>query len=66
VVHGNPGQYRHLTDSISELKIDQGPGYCVYCSQRGERLLLLLARGDKSTLQRDVSLAVKLAKNMRD
>jgi putative addiction module killer protein len=37
-----------------------------YYSQRGERLLLLLAGGDKSTQQRDVSLAVKLAKNIRD
>jgi putative addiction module killer protein len=66
LVHGNPGQHRHLTDGVSELKIDLGPGYRVYYSQRGERLLLLLAGGDKSTQQRDVSLAVKLAKNIRD
>jgi putative addiction module killer protein len=66
LVHGNPGQHRHLTDGVSELKIDLGPGYRVYYSQRGDRLLLLLAGGDKSTQQRDVLLAAKLAKNIRD
>ncbi len=66
LVHGNPGQHRHLADGVSELKIDLGPGYRVYYSQRGDRLLLLLAGGDKSTQQRDVLLAVKLAKNIRD
>ena len=49
LVHGNPGRYRDLTDGVSELKIDVGPGYRVYYSQRGARLLLLLVGGDKST-----------------
>lgn len=26
LVHGNPGQCRALTDGVSELKIDVGPG----------------------------------------
>lgn len=30
LVHGNPGTHRHLTDGVSELKIDVGPGYRVY------------------------------------
>ena len=46
-VHGNPGKYRNLTDGISELKIDFGPEYRVYYTQRGTHLLLLLAGGDK-------------------
>jgi putative addiction module killer protein len=29
-IDGNPGQHRDLTDGISELKIDVGPGYRVY------------------------------------
>ena len=40
LVHGNPGSHRHLTDGVSELKIDVGPGYRVYYTQRGDRLLL--------------------------
>ena len=30
LVHGNPGQHRNLSDGVSELKIDFGPGYRVY------------------------------------
>jgi len=47
LIHGNPGVHRNLTQGVSELKIDVGPGYRVYYSQRGERLLLLVAGGDK-------------------
>lgn len=63
LIQGNPGQYRHLTEGISELKIDFGPGYRVYYTQRGTRLLLLLAGGDKSTQQKDIAKAIWLAKN---
>lgn len=63
LIHGNPGQHRHLTDGISELKIDFGPGYRVYYSQRGQRLLILLAGGDKSSQQKDIAAAIRLAKN---
>jgi probable addiction module antidote protein/putative addiction module killer protein len=44
LIDGNPGQHRDLTDGVSELKIDVGPGYRVYYSQRGTRLLLLSRR----------------------
>ncbi len=26
LAHGNPGSFRNLTDGVSELKIDVGPG----------------------------------------
>ena len=66
LVHGNPGTHRHLTDGISELKIDVGPGYRVYYTIRGTRLLLLLAGGDKSTQRRDVEKAIRLARNYEE
>jgi putative addiction module killer protein len=62
----NPGQHRHLTDGVSELKIDGGPGYRVYYSQRGSRLLLLLAGGDKSSQSKDIELAIRLARNFEE
>ena len=34
LIHGNPGVHRNLTGGVSELKIDVGPGYRVYYSQR--------------------------------
>ena len=29
LIDGNPGQHRDLTDGVSELKVDIGPGYRV-------------------------------------
>lgn len=61
LVHGNPGTHRHLTHGVSELKVDVGPGYRVYYTQRGDRLLLLLAGGDKSTQVKDIARAIRMA-----
>lgn len=64
LVHGNPGQHRHLTAGVSELKIDFGPGYRVYYTKRGDRLLILLAGGDKSSQRRDIRRAIEIAENL--
>ena len=66
LIDGNPGQHRDLTDGVSELKIDFGPGYRVYYTQRGQRLLLLLVGGDKSTQQKDIETAIRLARNFKE
>ena len=66
LIGGNPGQHRNLSDGVSELKIDFGPGYRVYYSQRGTRLLLLLVGGDKSSQSKDIQLAIKLSKNFKE
>lgn len=61
LIHGNPGLHRNLTHGVSELKVDVGPGYRVYYAQRGDRLLLLLVGGDKSTQPKDIARAIRLA-----
>jgi len=66
LVHGNPGSHRNLPDGVSELKIDVGPGYRVYYTQRGDRLLLLLAGGNKSTQQQDIDRAIELARAFQE
>lgn len=66
LIGGNPGQHRNLTGGVSELKVDFGPGYRVYYSLRGERLLLLLVGGDKSSQSKDIELALRLAKNFKE
>jgi putative addiction module killer protein len=66
LVHGNPGSHRDLTAGVSELKIDFGPGYRVYYAQRGDRLLLLLVGGDKSTQQKDIERAIELARGFQE
>jgi len=66
LVHGNPGLHRNLTDGVSDLKIDVGPGYRVYYIKRGNRLLLLLAGGDKSSQRKDIEMAILLARNYQE
>lgn len=66
LIHANPAQHRALTDGVFELKIDIGPGYRVYYTKRGSRILLLLAGGDKATQQKDIQLAIQLAKNFQE
>lgn len=61
LVHGHPGTHRNLTHGVSELKVDVGPGYRVYYTQRGDRLLLLLIGGDESTQSKDIAKAIGLA-----
>ena len=66
LIHGNPGDHRNLQGGVSELKIDLGPGYRVYYTQRGEQLLLLLIGGDKSSQAKDIAKAQQLAKDFEE
>ena len=66
LIHSNPGAHRNLTEGVSELKVDVGPGYRVYYSQRGDRLLLLIAGGDKSTQVKDIAKALELNRNFTE
>ena len=51
---------------ISELRIDYGPGYRVYYLHEGERLILLLCGGDKSTQSADIAAARDIAQQWRE
>ena len=64
LIHGNPGQHRVLTDGIRELKVDFGPGYRVYYTERAGVLIVLLAGGDKSSQAKDITNAIALAKGL--
>ena len=66
LIHGNPGDHRNLTNGVSELKVDVGPGYRVYYSKRGIRLLLLLIGGDKSSQDKDLAKAIRLATQFKE
>lgn len=61
---GNPGEHRILTGGVAELKIDHGPGYRVYYTRRGNKLVILLCGGNKASQQTDIELALWLAKNL--
>lgn len=56
---GNFGDHKFESDGVWELRIDYGPGYRVYYALDGDRIILLLVGGDKSTQASDLTKAVK-------
>ncbi len=58
---GNPGDVKPVGGGICELRIDHGPGYRVYYLHQGDRLILLLCGGDKSTQDADITAARLIA-----
>ena len=63
---GNFGDCKPLTDGVWELRIDHGPGYRVYFAQRGLEIVILLAGGDKCTQDKDIKIALGLAKQIKE
>jgi putative addiction module killer protein len=61
---GNPGDVRPVGEGVSELRIDYGPGYRVYFVQREQRVVILLAGGDKRTQTQDIQTAITLARDV--
>ena len=57
---GSFGDYKVLDDSVSELRFFFGPGYRVYYTVQGKRVVLLLHGGDKSDQRRDIEKARKI------
>lgn len=64
LIMGNPGDVKALGEGVSEMRIDQGPGYRVYYTQHGRSVVILLAGGDKSTQDKDIRTALRLARNL--
>ncbi|RUO55927.1 type II toxin-antitoxin system RelE/ParE family toxin [Pseudidiomarina homiensis] len=61
---GNPGTHRNLKHGVSELKVNVGPGYRVYYTERDNLLIVLLCGGDKNSQQDDIKRAYNLVKGL--
>jgi putative addiction module killer protein len=63
---GNFGDSKPVGDGVSELRIDYGPGFRVYFTMRGREIVILLCGGDKSTQNRDIETAERIAQNIEE
>jgi len=61
LANGLRGDVQPVGKGISELRIHHGPGYRVYFKEVGMEIVVLLCGGDKSTQQRDIETAQRLA-----
>ncbi|CAB0149717.1 hypothetical protein PSI9734_00290 [Pseudidiomarina piscicola] len=61
---GNPGKFRNLKHGVSEMKVDVGPGYRIYFTERDQVLIILLCGGNKASQKHDIQLAYKLVKSL--
>ena len=56
----NLGDFKNLGDKICEMRIHTSKGYRIYFSMVGNKLILLLIGGDKSSQQKDISKAKEI------
>ncbi len=61
---GNLGDVKPVGEGVSELRVDYGPGYRIYLTRHGETVVILLAGGVKSSQQRDIERAKRLAREL--
>jgi putative addiction module killer protein len=57
---GNPGDVKTVGQGITEMLFDYGPGYRVYYKKQGQKVVILLAGGDKRTQGNDIKTALRL------
>jgi putative addiction module killer protein len=46
------------------MRIDYGPGYRVYFKKIGQKVVILLAGGDKKSQPKDIKTAIRLSRNL--
>jgi putative addiction module killer protein len=61
---GNPGNVKPVGEGVSEIRIDYGPGYRVYFRKIGQKVVILLAGGDKNTQSKDIKTSLRLSRNL--
>jgi putative addiction module killer protein len=62
---GLMGDVAPVGKGVSELRIHLGAGWRLYFTQRGDRIIVLLAGGSKSSQKKDIQRAQQLARNLK-
>ncbi len=63
---GNYGDYKTLKDGVLELRFMFGSGYRIYFGEDGDKLVILLLGGDKSSQKKDIEQAKKYLEEYKD
>lgn len=66
MAQGNFGDWKAIQGVVSEMRINYGPGYRVYFTRRGSKVILLLCGGDKRTQAADIKRALKMVDELED
>jgi putative addiction module killer protein len=56
---GNTSNVKSVGEGVLEQKVDFGPGYRIYFSWEGKRLVVLLGGGTKQRQSRDIANAIE-------
>lgn len=62
---GNYGDCKRLQEGVHELRLFFGPGYRIYFGEEGDKLIVLLCGGDKSSQNKDLQQAIKYWKEYK-
>jgi putative addiction module killer protein len=58
------GDWKSVSDGVSEMRVDHGPGYRLYFTMREEVIVILLCGSTKSDQEQKIRLAKVLAKEV--
>lgn len=62
---GNFGDHKAVGEGVSEMRIQFGPGFRVYFTQRGLEIVILLGGGEESSQNQDIATAHTLARQLK-
>ena len=66
VENGNFGDFKQLGPNLFELRLFFSPGFRIYYTIRGGKIVLLLVGGDKTSQAKDIKRAKALLKAVED
>ena len=63
---GNLGDVRPVGQGTFEMREHFGPGWRMYYTRRGDRLIIMLGGGTKADQQREIDKAIRIARTLED